>query len=74
MNANQLQSKLRALRLGGMLETLTLRIDQAQQGHLGYVEFLELLLEDEISRRAAKGLVSRVSKAHFGGTKDPRRV
>lgn len=65
MNANQLQSKLRALRLGGMLETLDLRIDQAQQGRLGYLEFLELLLEDEIARRDARGLVSRVSKAHF---------
>jgi hypothetical protein len=48
-----------------MLETLDLRLDQAQQGHLGYLEFLELLLEDEIGRRAATGLVSRVCKAHF---------
>src|SRR3990170_3350128 len=65
MKSNQLQTKLRALHLGGMLETLDLRIDQAQQGRLGYLEFLELLLEDEIGRRASKGLVSRVSKAHF---------
>ncbi len=65
LKPSHLQNKLRALRLGGMLETLDLRLDQAQQGHLGYLEFLELLLEDEIGRRAAKGLVSRVCKAHF---------
>ena len=65
LKPNHLQSKLRALRLGGMLETLDLRLDQAQQGPLGYLEFLELLLEDEISRRDAKSLASRVTKAHF---------
>ena len=65
LKPSHLQSKLRALRLGGMLETLDLRLDQAGQGRLGYLEFLELLLEDEIGRRAAKGLASRVSKAHF---------
>ncbi len=65
LKASHLQSKLRALRLGGMLETLDLRLDQAQQGRLGYIEFLELLLEDEIGRRATKSLSSRVAKAHF---------
>jgi DNA replication protein DnaC len=65
LKASHLQNKLRALRLGGMLETLDLRLDQAQQGRLGYLEFLELLLEDEIGRRAAKGLISRVARAHF---------
>lgn len=65
LKPSQLQSKLRALRLGGLLETLDLRLDQAQQGHLGYLEFLELLLEDEITRRGTKGLASRIAKAHF---------
>lgn len=65
LKPSHLQKKLRALYLGGMLETLDLRLSQAQQGKLGYLEFLELLLEDEIGRRAAKGLASRVAKAHF---------
>ena len=43
---HQLQNKLKSLKLGGMLDTLELRIDQAQKDHLGYIEFLELLLED----------------------------
>jgi DNA replication protein DnaC len=48
-----------------MLETLQLRLDQAQQAKFSYLEFLELLLEDEIGRRAASALASRLSKAHF---------
>jgi DNA replication protein DnaC len=56
---------LKALRLGGLQETLPLRLDQAQQQHLGYTEFLELLLGDEIQRRANRALASRLSQAHF---------
>jgi DNA replication protein DnaC len=56
---------LKALRLGGLQDTLPLRLDQAQQQHLGYTEFLELLLGDEIERRANRALASRLSKAHF---------
>jgi hypothetical protein len=56
---------LKVLRLGGLQDTLPLRLDQAQQQHLGYTEFLELLLGDEIQRRANRALASRLSKAHF---------
>lgn len=65
LKPSHLQTKLRSLRLGGMLETLDLRLDQAQQERLGYLEFMESLLEDEISRRGAKSLASRIAKAHF---------
>src|SRR5688572_19256749 len=61
----QLVPTLKALRLGGMQDTLPLRLDQAQQQRLGYIEFLELLLGDEIQRRANRALASRLSKAHF---------
>lgn len=62
---HQLPEKLRELRLSGMLDTLDLRIDQAEKEKLGYINFLELLLEDEIARRKHNQLTSRVSKAHF---------
>ena len=65
LKSNQLQSHLKALRLGGMLDTLQLRLDQAQQIKLGYLEFLAMLLEDEIARRAQRGLANRIAKAHF---------
>ena len=61
----QLVPRLKTLRLGGMQDTLLLRLDQAQQQRLGYLEFLELLLGDEIERRANRALASRLSKAHF---------
>jgi len=64
-NVHHLQSKLKALKLGGMLDTLDLRLQQAQQERLGYIEFLELLLEDEVQRRANKSLQARVAKARF---------
>ena len=56
----QLVPTLKTLRLGGMQDTLPLRLDQAQQQRLGYLEFLELLLGDEIERRAnrAPGLAA----------------
>jgi len=56
---------LKALKLGGMQESLPLRLDQAQQQRLGYTEFLELLLGDEIERRASRALASRLSRARF---------
>lgn len=64
-NAHHLQGKLKALKLGGMLDSLELRLGQAQQGHLGYVEFLEMLMEDELQRRANKKLITRVTRARF---------
>lgn len=65
LKPNQLQGELKALRLGGMLDTLDLRLDQAQQGKMGYLEFLSLLLQDEIARRGQRGLASRLAKARF---------
>jgi DNA replication protein DnaC len=62
---HHLESKLKALKLGGMLDTLELRLDQARKDRLGYVEFLELLLEDEVQRRANRSLAARIAKARF---------
>lgn len=69
LTTNQLQTKLRSLRLGGMLDTLELRLDQAQKDKLGYLEFLEVLLEDEIGRRTSRSLAARIAKAHFAEPK-----
>ena len=62
---HQLENKMRALRLNGMLDTLELRLNQAQKDSLGFIQFLELLLEDETQHRANKRLAGRLSKAHF---------
>ena len=65
LRTHQLAPKFKALRLGGMLDTLELRLQEAQQAKSGYLEFLESLLEDEISRRDNKALALRVQRAHF---------
>ncbi len=62
---HQLENKMRSLRLNGMLDTLNLRLSQAQKDSFGFIQFLELLLEDETQYRANKRLASRVTKAHF---------
>ncbi|MEI6727904.1 MAG: ATP-binding protein, partial [Actinomycetes bacterium] len=65
METHQLEAKLRSLRLSGMLATLEARLAQARAGELGHLEFLEVLLEDEIGRREAKALAERIRRAHF---------
>jgi DNA replication protein DnaC len=65
---HQLEATLRALKLGGMLDTIESRLAQAGAGELGHVEFLQVLCEDELSRRDAAGIIRRVRDAHFEAT------
>jgi DNA replication protein DnaC len=65
MRPAELQTKLKTLRLGGMLHTLELRRAQAEDQRLGHVEFLALLLDDEIDRRQSKMLALRLHRARF---------
>jgi len=62
---HQLENKMRQLKLNGMLDTLELRLSQAQKESLGFIQFLEILLEDEVQRRADKRLARRIAQAHF---------
>lgn len=62
---HQLEHHLKTLRLGGLLQTLDMRLQEAQKMSLGYVEFLQLLVQDEIERREAKKLTLRLSRASF---------
>ena len=50
MNSD-LERKLRHLRLSGFVPALPVRNQEAINNHLAYVEFLELLIEDELARR-----------------------
>ena len=56
---------LRALRLGPLALTLPERLALARAEHLDYAAFLEILLSDEVSRRAQSHLEHRVSEAGF---------
>jgi DNA replication protein DnaC len=64
-DTHQLENKMRSLRLNGMLDSLELRLSQAQKDSLGFIQFLELLLEDEMQHRGNRRLASRIAKAHF---------
>jgi len=69
VHTHHLATKLKALRLGGMLDSLETRLEQAQHDNHGYLVFLEWLLEDEIERRSQKALAMRVKKARFDEVK-----
>jgi len=62
---HQLQEQLKVLRLGGFLQSLEVRLQQVQSSSLGYIEFLQLLVQDEIERREVKKLNLRLSRASF---------
>jgi len=62
MNA-QLSTRLRHLRLSGMVEALPARVAQAEAAPLAHLEFLELLVDDELSRRADRLFARRLKQA-----------
>jgi DNA replication protein DnaC len=62
---HQLENKMRMLKLNGMVDTLEVRLNQAQKDGVGFREFLEMLLEDEVQHRANKRLATRIMRAHF---------
>jgi DNA replication protein DnaC len=62
---HQLDASLRALSLSGMLDTLEARLAQAHAGELGHLEFLQVLCQDEITRREAAALERRLRAARF---------
>jgi DNA replication protein DnaC len=63
MLTHPLLPKLRQLKLSGMLYTLDLRAEQAVQEQLAPVEFLALLLDDELERRSQQRLAYRLSQS-----------
>ena len=60
---HQLTPMLRTLRLSGILETLEVRNRQAIESRASFVEFLTLLLQDEVERRAQYALRLRLRRA-----------
>lgn len=62
---HHLASQLKTLRLGGFLETLDLRLAQAREEELSHLAFLQRMVQDEIERREARKLASRLIRASF---------
>lgn len=61
----QIEYKLRQLKLTGILQTLPVRVKQAEDSKAGYEEFLMMLLEDEYERRQSGKLLRRLKQAGF---------
>ena len=62
---HQLTTRLKQLRLSGILETLDVRLRQAMEEQWSHMDFLERLLEDEAERRNHKQFSLRVRRANF---------
>lgn len=62
---DSLATALKQLRLSGLLQTLDLRLQEATGNSLNYVEFLELVVQDELAVRSDRRLKRRVKAANF---------
>lgn len=65
----QLEQRMKSLRLSGMASTLEVRNQEAVAAGLSYIEFLELLVEDELNVRRDRLLNRRIKKAGFPSLK-----
>lgn len=62
---NQLTQQLKSLKLGGIVDTLDVRNREALERKITYMDFLSLLIEDEIERRIQARFNRRLKKANF---------
>jgi DNA replication protein DnaC len=60
-----LKTVLKRLRLSGLLATLPDRVAYTRKAKVAELDFLELVLQDEIDRRDHKGLQMRLARAGF---------
>ena len=60
-----LTTHMKTLRLSGILDSLDVRLEQARSASLGYMEFLGLIIQDEVERREANKLNQRLKRAAF---------
>jgi hypothetical protein len=65
MTTDELDRALRQFRLGGMADALTARAQQARADVLGPLDFLSLLVHDELERRRDRLIDRRVKEAGF---------
>jgi DNA replication protein DnaC len=63
--SQSLKTAMKRLKLGGLLPTLPERVTYARKAKLSELDFLELALHDEITRRDEKNLALRLARAGF---------
>ena len=65
MMTNTLKQHIQSLHLSGLLNSLELRLQEAEANRLPYAQFLELLLQDEINVRHQRLIARRHKWADF---------
>ena len=65
MSIPNLETTLKTLRLSGMANTLSLRLQEAAANRLSQEEFLEIILQDELNVRQERFLNRRTKAADF---------
>lgn len=69
MNTASLETTLKQLRLSGLCQTLSVRLQEATANRLGHAEFLELICQDELNVRQQRQMQRRTKAADFHGLK-----
>jgi DNA replication protein DnaC len=67
----QLKSTLKRLKLSGLLSSLDVRLQEATGNRLSHLEFLELIVHDELAVREDRALARRINAAQF---REPRTI
>jgi DNA replication protein DnaC len=67
-----LQQPLRRLRLSGMQDAIAARAEEARSSRMDPLDFLLLLLEDELLRRENEGVARRIGRGRFEESCDLR--
>jgi hypothetical protein len=67
-----LQPRLRQLKLSGMVDSIAARVQEARARPLDPLDFLLLLLEDELMRRESESIDRYIHRAHFDEVCDLR--
>jgi DNA replication protein DnaC len=62
---NPLETTLKQLRLSGLCQTLSVRLQEAAANRLSHAEFLELICQDELNVRQERLLARRLKAADF---------
>jgi len=69
MNTANLETTLKQLRLSGLCQTLSVRLQEAAANRLSHAEFLELICQDELNVRHQRRLERRTKAAEFRALK-----
>jgi DNA replication protein DnaC len=64
-----LETTLKQLRLSGLCQSLSVRLQEAAANRLSHAEFLELIVQDEVNVRQERQLARRTKAADFRGLK-----